>query len=205
MKNPDRCRIHGQKTRSLVFFCVLTLLVVFGSGIVAMASGGGEHGEATKGWLATDTYRVMNFVLLAAVLFLLLRKPVSKAFGDRIQGIKEQLADLENKKAEAEKRLAEYNEKLSDLEKETESIVTEFVRQGEEAKKRIISEAEASAVKLEEQAKRNIEHEFKQAKSKLQADIMEKAMVKAENLIREKISTEDQDRLVDEYLDKVVA
>ncbi|MCK4467949.1 MAG: hypothetical protein KAU60_06310, partial [Desulfobacterales bacterium] len=61
------------------------------------------------------------------------------------------------------------------------------------------------AVKLEEQAKRNIEHEFKQAKSKLQEEISEKALLKAEEIIKSTITTEDQDRLVDEYLEKVVA
>jgi len=52
---------------------------------------------------------------------------------------------------------------------------------------------------------RNIEHEFKQAKIKLQQDILEKALVNAENLIKNKITTQDQDKLVDEYLEKVVA
>jgi F0F1-type ATP synthase membrane subunit b/b' len=34
---------------------------------------------------------------------------------------------------------------------------------------------------------------------------MQKALVKAEEIITAKINDEDQDRLVDEYLDKVVA
>ena len=59
--------------------------------------------------------------------------------------------------------------------------------------------------KLEEQARRNIEHEFKQAKIKLQQDILEKALVNAETLIKNKITSQDQDKLVDEYLEKVVA
>ena len=46
---------------------------------------------------------------------------------------------------------------------------------------------------------------FKTAKIKLQADILEKALVKAEEIIQERITAEDQDRLVDEYLEKVVA
>ena len=64
---------------------------------------------------------------------------------------------------------------------------------------------QAQAAKLEAMAKRNIEQEFKAAKTKLQQEIAEKAMIKAEELIKASISSDDQDKLVDEYLKKVVA
>ena len=88
---------------------------------------------------------------------------------------------------------------------ESESIIAEYIRQGNEAKARILKEAESAAIKLEEQAKRNIQNEFDSAKKRLQQDIFEKALVKAEEIIKKSITAEDQNRLVDEYLDKVVA
>ncbi len=170
------------------------------------AEHGEDHGEAHgKGWVATDTYRVMNFAVLAIGLFILLRKPVAQALNSRIEGIKDQLEELENKKAAAEAELAKYEDKLSKLESEAEAIIEDYKRQGEEAKARILKEAESAADKLEEQAKRNIEHEFEQAKNNLKAEVLEKAMEKAEEMIRSRISPDDQERLVDEYLDKVVA
>jgi len=81
----------------------------------------------------------------------------------------------------------------------------EYIKQGEEAKVRILAEAETQAIKLEAMAKRNIEQEFKSAKTKLQQEIVEKAMLKAEELIKTAISPDDQDKLVDDYLKKVVA
>ena len=123
----------------------------------------------------------------------------------RIKSIKEQLDDLETQKADAEKQLAEYNEKLAQLEKEAEKIVDDYVRQGNEAKARILKEAETSVEKLKVQARRNIEYEFEQAKAELQKEIFEKSLVKAEEIIRGKFSGKDQDRMVDEYLKKVVA
>jgi F-type H+-transporting ATPase subunit b len=164
---------------------------------------GGEHGG--KGWVATDTYKVINFTVLAVGLFLLLRKPVKQALSDRIQGIKDQLAELEAKKNTAEAELAKYNEKFQELDKEAEKLLGQYIQQGEEAKAKILKEAEAAAEKLEEQARRNIEHEFGKAKLKLQEEVLEAAMSKAEAMIKSKISKDDQERLVDEYLDKVVA
>ncbi len=188
--------------KSRTFIVVIMLLLFLFSGVAA-ASGGGE-GES-KGWLATDTYKVMNFAVLAIGLFILLRKPVSQALNDRIKGIKEQLSELEEKKEAAEKKLAEYNEKFLKLDKEAEQIVAEYVKQGNEARARILKEAESAALKLDDQAKKNIANEFEKAKSKLHEEILEQALVKAEDIIQNKITSKDQDKLVDEYLEKVVA
>jgi F-type H+-transporting ATPase subunit b len=189
-----------QQTRLFIkrsaIIAILALLVFPMSAALA-ASG--------KGWVQTDSFRVLNFVVLVVGLFFILRKPVSSALSSRIDGIKKQLQDLENQKEAAEKKLAEYSDKLSELEKEAEHIVADYIKQGNEAKARILKEAEASAEKLQAQARRNIEHEFDQAKKQLQAEVLEKSLAKAEALIKEKISADDQSRLVDEYLEKVEA
>ena len=202
MKAPgvSRKRRFFQKGSVIIFVMGVLLFCFIG---VGLAASGGEGG--TKGWVATDTYRVMNFTVLFVVLFILLRKPVSQALDGRIKGIKDQLSDLEARKKEAEKQLSAYNEKFALLEKEAEELINEYIRQGNEAKERILEEAQAAAEKLEEQARRNIEHEFKKAKLQLQEEILEKTLVKAEELISNKITDEDQDKLVDEYLKKVVA
>ena len=181
-----------------------TFLFIFAG--IALASSGGEHGAvASKGWMPTDTYKVMNFAVLMIALFFIVRKPVAEFFSSRVKAIKDELADLEQKKAVAKKSLAEYAEKMASLDQESEKIMETYVKQGEVAKQRILAEAEAQAGKLEESAKRNIEQEFKAAKLKLQQEIAEKALEQAETLVKELINSDDQDRLVDEYLDKVVA
>lgn len=180
---------------TMLFFCFIGM---------SLASSA-EHESESKGWVATDTYKVMNFAVLAIGLFLLVRKPVSQALNSRISGIKEQLSELEEKKQAAEKQLAEYTEKFSSLEQETEKLIEDYIRQGNEAKARIIDEAKKAAEKLEEQARRNIEHEFQQAKLELQREIMEKALLKSEEILKDQITAKDQEKLVDEYLEKVVA
>ena len=173
---------------------------------VALASSGGGHGAAEPvGWLATDTYKVMNFAVLAIALFYIARKPVAEFFSSRTKGIAEELEGLEKKKADAEKSLAEYAEKIARLDKESDQIVADYIKQGEAAKERILAEAESQAAKLEETAKRNIDQEFKNAKAMLQQEIAVKALEQAEALVKDTISAQDQDKLVDEYLAKVVA
>ena len=195
----NRKNLIVQKGLTVMVIMAVLLFCFVGTTIASSEGNGG------KGWVATDWYKVMNFGVLAIGLFLILRKPVSQALDSRIKGIKDQLSELETKKKEAEKELVKYNERFSLLEQEAEKLVEEYIRQGNEAKARIIEEAKKAAEKLEEQASRNIENEFKKAKIKLQQDTLEKALVNAETLIKNKITAQDQDKLVDEYLEKVVA
>lgn len=202
MKNPDSCRPSGFKTSCRILIGVLIALLCLSLGTAAAASGEAGGG---KGWVATDTYRVMNFVVLLVALIFILRKPISQALSSRIKTIKEQLESLETQKAEAEKKLAQYNDKLSELESEAEKIIQGYIQQGNEAKAKILKEAESTAEKLQLQAKRNIEHEFSKARQELQQEVVEKSLLQAEEMLKKTISDRDQDKLVNEYLDKVVA
>lgn len=190
-----------KKHFSLIGVMVIVLFLFFTG--IAMGSSDGEGGGEAHGWAKTDWYRVMNFTLLVAILVYVGRKPLSDTLNGRIKGIKDELDDLETKKKEAEEKLAGYSEQIASLEKEADTIIAGYIEQGEAARKKILEESEKAAGKLEEQARRSIAHEFETAKSKLQKDILEKALAKAEGLIKDKITSSDQDRLVDEYLDKV--
>jgi len=204
MEIPGFERWSGHQRARVMIVGVLVVLLLLSMGVGnALAASDGETG--VKRWIATDTYRVMNFVVLLVALIFILRKPISQALSSRIKNIREQLESLEAQKAEAEKQLAQYNEKLSQLESEAEKIVEGYIKQGNEAKAKILKEAEATAEKLQVQARRNIEHEFGKARQELQREIVEKSLVKAEERLKKAITAQDQDKLVDEYLDKVVA
>ena len=175
-------------------------LVSAGAAWAASGSDGGHGGLSSSDW-----YRIMNFAVLALALVFLLRKPIPRALNSRVQGIQNQLSDLEARKAEAEKRLVECNQKLGELEKEAGRIVSDYIRQGQDAKARILKEAESAAEKIQAQARRNIEHEFEQTKARLQREIFEQSLAKAEALLKQNVTADDQSKLVEDYLQKVVA
>jgi F-type H+-transporting ATPase subunit b len=202
MKFPGFKRGFGHRRSWTILSGVIVVLLCISFG-TAMAASGEDGGS--KGWGKLDWFRLMNFAALVAVLVYFLRKPISQALSSRIKGIQERLESLEAQKAEAEKQLAQYNDKLSQLESEAEKIVQGYIKQGNEAKAKILKEAQATAEKLQAQARRNIEHEFGKAKKELQREVVEKSLVKAEQTLKKEITVKDQDKLVDEYLNKVVA
>ena len=189
-----------RKARYLISLLVV-VSVLFTVGTVWASSEGGKSDFNKNKDLI---YRVMNFALLAGVIFFLVRKPAAKGLAARREGIKDQLDDLERQKEEAQKQLAETKQKVSNLDADVERIMAEYVQMGEAARVRILDEARASAGKLQEQAKKNIEYEFASAKQQLMAEMADQAVATAEELIRKNIQDQDQERIIDEYLEKVV-
>ncbi len=188
----------------IVLFAAVVAL--YSAAVYASGGGGGEHAEAAVSkWHDIDTYKVLNFGILAVFLFFVAKKPVKEFFSSRIKGIEKELAGLEQKKKDAEQKIKEFEARLKNLDGESKKIVDAYVKQGQEAKQRILAQAKEEAAKLEDMAKRNIDLEFKTAKAELKKEITEKAIIEAEKLITSSISSEDQVRLVDDYLEKVVA
>jgi F-type H+-transporting ATPase subunit b len=188
--------------------CVISLtvvgLVLLTFGLALASSGGGHGGESSFNKGADLIKRLLNFAVLAGGLFFLLRKPVAKGLESRRQGIKDELDDLERRKEEAQREIAQTKQKLGKLDEEVKDIMAEAVREGEAAKAKILEEAKVLSEKLQEQAKKNIEHEFLAAKKQLKAEMADEAVVLAEAIIKKSINDDDQKRIVDEYLTKVV-
>lgn len=198
--------IRGSKAK-LGKKLALILPFLFAATVCWASGGGGEHGGESGGiaWSSTDWSRVLNFVVLVSVLFFLLRKIVKDALKKRIDDISDELRTLEAKREEAESSLKACLDRVAGLEAETAKIIDSYRKQGEEARIRILEEAKRSAERLELQAKKNIDHEFENARKAIKDEIITEALVKAESIIRTGITSDDQDRLVDEYLKKVVA
>ncbi len=180
---------------------LVALLVTSMATLAWAAAEGGVHNS----WLEIDTWKTLNFGILLIAGYFIARKPVAEFFSSRAKNIETELKTLEQKKAEAEKQLVEYQAKFKNLDQESKKIVEDYIKQGQEAKQRILAEAQDQAAKLEDMAKRTIQQEFKAAKAKLQQEIVERAMDQAEAVIKASISAKDQDKLVDDYLKKVVA
>ncbi|MEW5948254.1 MAG: F0F1 ATP synthase subunit B [Thermodesulfobacteriota bacterium] len=182
----------------------LTIISVLLYYTTVFASGHGEgHGYSSELWWDL-VWRTMNFTILAAVLFKVLKKPVSNLLSGRQASIKDNFDALDVKKSEAEKRYAEYERKLSTIEEEAKKVIQEYIEQGEAEKKRIIEDAEKTAESIKKQAQFAVEQEMKRAKLVLSAEAAELSVKLAEDLIKKNLNESDHKKLIDEYIAKVV-
>ncbi|MFH1059246.1 MAG: F0F1 ATP synthase subunit B [Pseudomonadota bacterium] len=181
---------------------VLGAAALVGLGAVtALASEAGGH--HVTGPNLDLLWRVMNFAVLAIVLVLVLRKPLKAGLSGRVQQIKSELAELEARREEAKRRYAEIEKRLKDAEGEREAILAEFREMGAREKAKILDNARTMAERIKAQAQFTIEQETAAAKADLKREIADMSAALAEDLLKQNITSEDQTRLVDEYLAKV--
>ncbi len=179
---------------------VIGLFVVSSPLIALAAEGAAEHGTNWGDLLL----RTINFGILVVVLYKLLKNPIANYFSGRRENIKRLLEEMERKKEEAERKCAEYKAKLAILDKEVEKIVQEYVEQGERERAKILEAAERQANYIKQQAQLAIQQEIKAAKDALREEVAELTVKAAEDILREKIEAEDQEKLVEEFMVKVV-
>lgn len=175
---------------------------------LALAAGGeAAHGDAhgiSPAKITDFIWRTVNFLVFAGILIYLVSKPAKQFFAKRSSDIGETFEELETKKAEAEAALRAAQERLAQVGAEREKLLEQFRAEGEAEKEKIIQKAEMVAARIKEMAALSIEQETKKAAQELRKEVAEQATQMAEELIKKEITPTDHNKLVEEYLQKVV-
>lgn len=175
---------------------------------VEETAGHGEHGELTFGEAVRNSEFVgalANFLLLVAIIIAFARRPLGNFLVARRKTIEEGLTEARRLKEAAEKKYNEYNERLQRLDRELEKIRKEMVAAGEAERDRIVSEAEAKAARMRRDAEFLIEQQMKQLRVDLTREAVEAAVAAAEQVLREATSPSDQQRLAQQYIERLAA
>lgn len=185
------------KLSPLVAFCVFTLATT----AVAFASGGGEeaHTPLWKDYM----WKIINFGVLIIILWKFGKKPIQNALIQRTELIEKSLKEAKEAKEAALKAMQEIEQKLKTKDEEIKAIVAAAQKSGELERNRIIEESARLQEKILEQAKTNIEFELKHAKEQIKAEAVNLAMELAEKKLKEKMTKEEQERLLEDSLVKI--
>jgi F-type H+-transporting ATPase subunit b len=189
----------------------LPLLVVAASLLLAATGFASEGGEGAhhvdRGVQLKDfMWRVIDFALLAAIIWWALKKANLKgSLGERQAGIEKALREAQEAREAAERKLAEYQGRLEQANREIEEIQAAVRKEAKEEQARIIAEAGVMAAKIREQASVTAAQEVAHARAQLREEAARLAVQLAEQTLKGgAMRPEDQDRLVGEYLTKVV-
>jgi F-type H+-transporting ATPase subunit b len=124
-------------------------------------------------------------------------------FQKRTELIEKTLNEAKEAKAASQKALQEVEARLKAKDAEIEVILAAAKKSGEEERDSIIVESDRLKAKIMEQAKTNIEFELKQAKESIKAEAVELAMELAEKKLKEKLTKEEQEKLLEDSLLKI--
>ena len=197
--------VTDRSKKIIITLAYISVLVLIAS--VGFASEGGEvaHHPDSGAQLKDFGWRVLNFaVLIGIMVFALKKADVKGSLAARQADIEKSLKDAEAARDAAEAKLREYGVKLDHAAKEIDELHAAIIREGEQEKNRIITEANIAAEKIVAQAALSAEQETVKARNELRAEAARLAVEIATGKLTGSIQKNDHDRFVGEYLDKVV-
>jgi F-type H+-transporting ATPase subunit b len=164
------------------------------------AHGGHEETMTFMGdWLP----RLVNFGIIAAVVIYFGRKPIRDFFAGRTAEIAKSIQDSKETRERAVAALAEMEQKVKDFEAETARMVVDAQARGEKDKQALVEEGRKVALDVQAQVKQGIDIEVQKARASLAVEASLLSLELAEGRIKEKISSQDHERIVKEYIAKV--
>jgi F-type H+-transporting ATPase subunit b len=160
-----------------------------------------EEGNPWGGWF--DVGRVFNLLLVVGVLVWVTRKPLASFFANRSQAIREELAEAQRARAEAESRLAEIELRMSRLDEELKEIAHTSEQEGQDEYQRLLLAADQDAKKIVERSKQEIDGMTRAAQLELKQHAAELSVQMAEDRIRTDITPADRERLFTRFVAKL--
>jgi F-type H+-transporting ATPase subunit b len=158
-----------------------------------------QGGESLLDWV----FKFLNFAVLVGLLIKFGGKPLKDYLQNRHNTIKTKIDEANKTVEEAEALKAQYERKLSQLDDEIEAFKKVVVEEAQKEKQKIIDEATEFASRIREQARIAYEQEMKDAMNTIKEEIARLTMERAEKLIAEKLTKEDHNRMVGDFIEKL--
>ena len=183
------------------FAFLLIFLFVLAAATAAMAAGKDASGSDAKVWI----WQVINFLILVAVLVFAAKKPFSQYLRARTEAIQKSLEEAKLTRELAEKAMKEVEDRLRLKDDEIANILKAAKASGETERQALVDEAEKMGKRISEHATANIEIELKKAKDAIRKEAAELAVEITERRLKEKLTPEEQNKLIEESVAKLEA
>jgi F-type H+-transporting ATPase subunit b len=178
-----------------------------GHGAAGHGEGHDEHGPGAINWTdfsnkAQPPYvaALINFALLIFIFVRFGRKPIADALVSRKNEIAKDIEEAAKQKKEAEARAKKYQASLANLDQDLETTRKALEEAGRGERDRLIAEAKEKAERMKRDATFLLDQENRQAELDLTRELAAKAVAHAEDVLRTRVTAEDHERLVAEFL-----
>ena len=165
----------------------------------------GEGGEAPKtyfgipGWLL----KLINMIVFLGLLGWWVGKPVKAMFASRGEAIRREQEEAKERRIKADRMASDIQARLTQIEQEVRSIGERAEAEGQRQRQELIAAAEAEAQKILQSARNEVDNRIKSARTELTEYAGQLAAERAEAILRDKITPEDQKKLFDESVREV--
>ena len=167
------------------------------------AAAGEHHEDVYFGFIPGYVLKFINIVLFVGALAWVIKGPAMAAFAARAEEIKRQAVEARERREKADRLAGDIQARLTQIESEVVAIRQRAEAEGERQRKELIASAEAEAAKILQAARNEVDNRLKFARKELTEFAGELAAERAEAILREKITPEDQRKLFNDSLTQV--
>ena len=164
---------------------------------------GGPHEEPKFLGLPSWIWKLANMIAFLGVLGWAIGGPVKRGIASRHAQIQRDAQEARERRAKADQMAADIQARLTQIEGEVRQIRERAEAEGERQKRELIAAAEAEAQKILQSARNEVDNRLKHARHELTEYAGQLATDRAEQLLREKITDADREKLFRESLGQV--
>jgi len=147
--------------------------------------------------------QTIGFLLLLFLLRLFVWKKILGLLDARKERIAAEFKHIEETKEGVKQLKADYESRLSVIEEEARKKIQEAVAEGRKSAEQIEKKAHEEAQDIIDNARQDIKYELHKAKEELKAEIIDLSLKAAGEVIQERLSEEQDKRIVHDFLDKI--
>ena len=146
--------------------------------------------------------QIVNFTLLAVLLYFVAYKPILRMLDERSARIKQGLEDAELASRRAAEMEQEFEQRLAEARKEGQEIIAQATQMSEKARQETLEMAREEARAQVEKAKEEISRERELAMSELRQQVADLSLTISEKVIGESLDQQRQRELIAEFLEQ---
>ncbi len=147
--------------------------------------------------------QIINFFIVLILLRIFLWKKLLKVLDDRKARIASEFQKIEDTKADVARIKADYEMRIISIEDEARRRIQEGVDEAKKRSEEIRGQAHKDAQGIIENAKSTMLYELAKARQEMRKELVELTMMATENLIEEKLTAEQDKKLVEDFLRKI--
>jgi F-type H+-transporting ATPase subunit b len=167
------------------------------------AHGDEEHVSKKHFGIPDWILKTLNMVLFIGVLAYFVGGPVKTMFAERSAAINRAAQDARERRAKSDQMASEIQAKLAAIEAEVLAIHDRALAEGERQKRELIAAAEVESRKILQTARNEVDNRLKHARVELTEFAGKLAAERAEQILRVRMTEQDQKNLFEESLREV--
>lgn len=146
--------------------------------------------------------QIVNFTLLALLLYFVAYKPVLRMLDERSARISKGLQDAEQASRRAAEMEQEFERQMAEARREGQEIVAQATQASERAGQEILERAREESRTQIERAREEIARERDLAMADLRRQVAELSLTISEKILGETLDEQSQHRLIAEFMEQ---